>query len=334
MNLLMRVYYTQEGWGMADSVFEALTKSFQARGRRIASCEAARAKEVEERIQALLRDGLMDRRVHDAYFDGMRFHAPAAYGTDASILIAATPHYRSVLVLELPDGVLETTIPSTYLADRIKAENDALLVTVLGPLGLRFEPAALPLKTLAAWTALGAYGRDNVLRVEGMGSYARLDAWWVDADLGEAGWGPPRVLARCAACRACLRACPNGCFHDEGFLVDASRCLTFLNEGSEDLPRWLPAGAHTAAIGCLRCQEACPENARHRRAVERRYTFDAATSQALLEGKPAGALSPEAGELIRLLELEGREQRLARNLSALLRQRQASGAARGAQARP
>ena len=72
-----------------------------------------------------------------------------------------------------------------------------------------------------------------------------------------------------------------------------------------------------AAIGCLRCQEACPENTRHKRAVERRYVFDRQTSQALLEERPAASLAPEAAELIRLLELEGQEEKLARNLAAL-----------------
>jgi len=84
-----------------------------------------------------------------------------------------------------------------------------------------------------------------------------------------------------------------------------------------DFPAWLPARAHSAAIGCLRCQEACPENTRHKRAVERRYVFDRQTSQALLEERPAASLAPEAAELIRLLELEGQEEKLARNLAAL-----------------
>jgi hypothetical protein len=53
---------------MVDSVRDALTRAFRAKGRRTAPCRAARAGEVEQRIQALLRDGLMDRRVHDAYF--------------------------------------------------------------------------------------------------------------------------------------------------------------------------------------------------------------------------------------------------------------------------
>ncbi len=303
---------------MASSVFDALRQSFQVEGRRIASCHAARAKEIGERIQARLRDGLMDPRVHQGYFGGMRFEPPASYHTEASLLVAASPHSRSVLVLDLPGGLVEATIPSTYLADRVNAGNNEILGTVLGPLGCAFEPAILPLKTLAAWAGLGVYGKDNVLRIEGMGSYARLDAWWIDAGLPEASWGTPKTLARCATCSACLRACPNGCFREGIFSIDASRCLTFLNEGVGDFPGWLPQRAHSAAIGCLRCQEACPENAKHRRFVERRFIFDRQTSRAILDGRPAAALPPEAAELIRLLELEGHEEKLARNLSALL----------------
>ena len=307
------------GRGMASSVFEALKQSFEIEGRRIASCRATRAKEIRERIQACLRDGLMDPRVHQGYFGGMKFEPPASHGTQASLLVVATPHSRSVIVLDLPDGVVEATIPSTYLSDRVNARNNEILGAVLGPLGREFEPAILPFKTLAAWAGLGVYGRDNVLRFEGMGSYARLDAWWIDAELPEATWGPPMTLARCATCSACLRACPNGCFREGIFSIDASRCLTFLNEGVGDFPGWLPQRAHSAAIGCLRCQEACPENARHRRFVERRFVFDRQTSRAILDGRAAAALPPDAAELIRLLELEGHEEKLARNLSTLLR---------------
>jgi len=300
---------------MSHTVFQDLIQEFQAEGRRIASCKAARAREIEERIQGLLGEGLLDRNVHGKYFGDMRFQAPASFAAHASLLVVATPHHRSVLVLDLPGGAFEATVPVTYLADRVKALNEQIIRAALQ--GRAFEPAILPLKTLAACAGLGAYGKDNVLRVDGMGSYARLDAWWVDADLGESGWGPPRTLERCAICGACLRACPTACFREEAFVMDASRCVTFLNEGSGGFPAWLPASAHSAAIGCLRCQEACPENAPLRRGVERRYVFDRRTSQALLEGKPAASLEPAAAELIRLLELEGQEEKLARNLAAL-----------------
>lgn len=289
--------------------------TFQAEGRRVAACKAARAQEIEERIQELLREGLMDARVHQKYFSGMKYRPPASYGADASLLVAATPHQRSVVVLDLPTGTLEATVPSTYLADRIRARNEEIIRAALP--GRALEPANLPLKTLAARAGLGAYGKDNVLRVDGMGSYARLDAWWVDADLGEAFWGQPRTLERCAACSACVKACPNACFRQDAFVIDSSRCLTFLNEGFGAFPSWLPAHAHSAAIGCRRCQEACPENAPYRRGVERRYVFDRRTSQALIEGRPAATLEPQAAELIRLLELEGEEEKLARNLAAL-----------------
>jgi epoxyqueuosine reductase len=301
--------------GMAGSAFQELAQSFQAEGRRVASCRAARAGEIEQRIQGLLREGLLDARVHEKYFRHMKFRPPDSFGSEASLLVAATPHHRTILVLDLPGGAFEATVPSTYLADRVRARNEETLRAALRERA--FAPALLPFKTLAACVGLGAYGKDNVLRVDGMGSYARLDAWWVDADLGEAAWGPPRTLERCAACGACIRACPNACFREGSFVIDASRCLTFLNEGPGPFPPWLPARAHSAAIGCLRCQEACPENARHRRGVERRYVFDRQTSQAILEGKPAASLAPEAAELIRLLELEGEEEKLARNLAAL-----------------
>ncbi|HUI72049.1 MAG TPA: hypothetical protein VL354_16130 [Spirochaetia bacterium] len=246
----------------------------------------------------------MDLQVHSAYFAGMKFDPPPRFGPDASILIVATPHRKSILVLNLPGGIEEAIVPATYLADRVNGKNNEVLASALGHDDRAFAPAVLPPKTLAAWTDLGAYGKDNVIRVPGMGSYARLDAWWVDADIGEAAWGEPKLIERCSSCAGpCIRACPNACFHEGSFYVDAARCLTFLNEGSPDFPEWLPHGAHSSAIGCLRCQDACPENARYTRLVERRFVYDERTSQAILEGKAADTLPSEAAQLIRLLEL-------------------------------
>ena len=34
-----------------------------------------------------------------------------------------------------------------------------------------------------------------------------------------------------------------------------------MNESLGPLPSWVEPGWHTCAVGCLRCQQACPENA-------------------------------------------------------------------------
>jgi hypothetical protein len=36
-----------------------------------------------------------------------------------------------------------------------------------------------------------------------------------------------------ASCGACVRACPNVCFTDSRFIIDATKCLTFINKGAE-----------------------------------------------------------------------------------------------------
>ncbi len=47
------------------------------------------------------------------------------------------------------------------------------------------------------------------------------------------------------------------------FLIDNTRCLTYLNEVGKEydgFPEWAPPSAHHTAYGCSRCLEVCPEN--------------------------------------------------------------------------
>jgi len=42
----------------------------------------------------------------------------------------------------------------------------------------------MPLKTLAAWSGLGRYGRNNIIHVEGMGTSLILRSFWTQAPPG------------------------------------------------------------------------------------------------------------------------------------------------------
>jgi epoxyqueuosine reductase len=295
--------------------FEELRERFDEEGKRAAVCSAARATECLASIRGLRDEGKLGAAIYDAYFPGMSAVHKLANG--ASIIVVASPDANSIMILDLPDGPFQAVIPATYLADRVAASNEAILKGVLGSRGYSFERAVLPVKTLAARTGLGAYGRDNILYVKGMGSFARLNAYWTDAALGESGWGESGVMTACASCSVCAAVCPTDCIHEGDFLVDATRCLTFLNEGEGAFPSWLDPSAHNAAIGCLKCQEACPENAAYRSAVSRRFAFDREASLGLLEGRSAGSSAPEAARLLALLGMVGEECKLARNLAAL-----------------
>jgi epoxyqueuosine reductase len=288
--------------------------------RRIALCSKSKLSEVNGELLTMYDSGGISPMVFEKYLKAFSYVPPANFSEAKSILLVATPIGRSIIELRLEQGSFEAVIPPTYGVDEALVENEVVLDEILGPRGKAYERSWLPMKTLAARMGLARYGRDNILRFEGAGSYVRLDAWWTGLDAEDEPWGPAQRLERCGACAACARACPNGCISEDKFLIDAGKCLTFMNEGNAPFPSWLRAGVHNAVVGCLRCQDACPENRNVLgREVYRRFILDRQASEALLAAKPYAELPAIAAEAVRAAEMIGCEDNLARNLRVLIK---------------
>jgi epoxyqueuosine reductase len=213
--------------------------------------------------------------------------------------VAVPPHYAGYFTV--PDGLAEAA--SAALAP-------------FGHRALRFEP---PLKTLAAGAGLARYGRNNLAYVPGLGSYLMLAACASDAPAPEdAVWNKPLSLASCERCSACLRACPTGAIRADRFLLETDRCLTFVNEDPAPFPEWVDPSWHTCAVGCLRCQLVCPENAGVELRVEPPQVFDEQESAAILEAGGDGGLAPATLAKLERCGLDYSRDLIARNLRTLL----------------
>ncbi len=304
---------------MSREIIGEIRARFGSRGRRIALCDRAKVGAIGLELQSRHAAGEIASPIYTRYLERISYDPPETLPEARSVLLVASPIGRSSIELDLPSGRLVAIIPPTYGGQDLIAEAEALLAEVLAPRKIGFAGAWLPWKSLAARTGLARYGLDNVLRFEAAGSFVRLDAWWTELEAEGEQWGEPETLARCASCGACLKACPNGCFAAGKFVVDASRCLTFLNEGPGEFPDWLEPGIHNAAVGCLRCQDACPENRNvPGKAIYRRFVLDREASELVLAGRPTAELPEQAARAVRAAEMEGCEDRLARNLRALI----------------
>ena len=133
---------------------------------------------------------------------------------------------------------------------------------------------------------------------------------------GDAPWGEPEQLERCERCSACLRACPGGAIRADRFLLQTDRCLTTVNESEEPFPDWVDPAWHHAAVGCLRCQQSCPENAAVELRIAGAEVFDEAETAAILTG--AGDHGPAVREKLARCGLDYSPSLIARNLRALL----------------
>jgi epoxyqueuosine reductase len=241
----------------------------------------------------------------------------------------ATPAWRVVVVV-IPRPAHRVTftvggrrvhalLPPTYV--RYRALFSEVRDELARCLGSRVEVIDAPLKTLAAYLGLVSYGRNNITYARGVGSYFQLVGFVTDAALPvPTDWMPdePRLLDLCETCGACEAACPAGAIGSERVLVRAERCLTLANESGGAFPAWLPASAHHCLIGCLLCQQVCPENPRLE-VEETGILFTPEETEALL----AGAAEPVGPTWEAIREKLGRLGRsedtiIGRNLRAML----------------
>jgi epoxyqueuosine reductase len=130
-------------------------------------------------------------------------------------------------------------------------------------------------------------------------------------------WDEPQQLDRCARCSACVRACPSGAIRSDRFLLQTDRCLTCVNEDEAPFPDWVDPTWHHTAIGCLRCQQACPENAGVDLAVAPAEVFDERETRALLAATPVGEADAETRGKLARCGLDYSPALIARNLRAL-----------------
>ena len=207
-----------------------------------------------------------------------------------SVILVAVPLPAYVLAFTVGDKRIETILPPTYVRYRktFAEVRDNLAATLLGS-GFRVELLNAPLKALANRLGLLSYGRNNVGYIDGLGSYFQLVGLVSDLPFEEKKM-PPRpaekLLPRCEKCRICAAACPTGAIEKERILLHAEKCYTLFSESPNPIPENLNPPSPKCIIGCLRCQELCPENKGLLRHESASVSFDAEETEAFLGMKP------------------------------------------------
>jgi len=263
--------------------------------------------------------GLLDEAL---YREGLRFFSfdrPAEFPGARSIAVVAVPAPQVRLHFTWQGRRTAVVVPPTYVG---YAKRTAVVLAVLGAWlegeGGRLVKAMLPLKTLAVRSGLAEYGRNNIVYVQGMGSFLQLVGAFTDLPGDGGPWREPKALDRCGSCVACLRRCPTGAITEGRFLLHAEDCLTYHNESAEDIPGWIDPSWHHSLVGCLRCQTICPENIAFRDRFEEGAEFTEEET-ALLAGRvPLERLPAETAAKVAGLELNEAFPVLCRNLSLLL----------------
>ena len=219
-------------------------------------------KKLENEAKEIKENRHSGKRMYKKYLDNY-YDFSSLYGNPAikSLCIIATPSPRCVVEFQFTDSYLKVDVPPIYV-DRAEVLNNIKKTTAqfFPKYGYKTFPVILPKKSLAVHSGLAKYGKNNLVYVEGMGSYHRLTAFALDMPYDIDKWWELNQLETCHSCGACVKSCPTKAIRNDCFVIDTDRCLAFYNEQPEPFPAWINMSWHNALIGCLKCQSVCPYN--------------------------------------------------------------------------
>ena len=302
-------------------MLETLIHGMRENGYEARALSIERLKDIETDILKLRSTGELDGRIDAILEDSYSFKLPERPFEIKSIIVVASPCPQTRVVFNRGDKKVPLLIPPTYAeysVDPAGIEKQLNELLGGGPHAARVK--SLPEKILAVRSGLGVYGRNNIIYVQGMGSFVLLSVYYSDMECGKENWHDMSVMKACANCRLCLNQCPTGAIPEDRYLVKAERCITYFNEFTEspDFPQWLDPRGHNCIIGCLHCQKCCPQNKRFLDNVVDAAQFDARETEMLLSGSPLESLPGETADRVRALKLEYYYHLLARNLKVLM----------------
>ena len=106
-------------------------------------------------------------------------------------------------------------------------------------------------------SGLGWLGKNTLLINPKKGSYYFLAELILDLPLE---YDQP-MRDYCGTCRRCIEACPTEAIAPSGYLLDASKCISYLTiELKDEIPKSFKGKMGNWAFGCDICQEVCPWN--------------------------------------------------------------------------
>lgn len=128
-----------------------------------------------------------------------------------------------------------------------------------GPFNYRAFVDSAPVleRDWAKRSGLGWIGKNTLLISPQRGSYFFLAEMLVDFELE---YDQP-IKDYCGTCTRCIDACPTDAIFEDGYLMDGSKCISYLTiELKDDIPGEFKGKMENNIFGCDICQEVCPWN--------------------------------------------------------------------------
>ena len=305
---------------MNESI-EKLYVQLESRGFKGRVVSIRHLPELEEDISGRNTQGQFDDAFYRERLSFFNFRLPDDLPSAKSMIVVAVPRPQTRLKFSWRGKTLTLVLPPTYLGySRIFRQTGELLGELLAADGYRVIQAKLPQKLLTVRSGLADYGRNNIGYIPGLGSFFQPTTFFSDLPCEEDTWRERRMMERCQTCKACLIKCPTGAIAEDRFLLHAERCLVFHNERSSAMPfpSWIDKSAHNSLMGCIICQQFCPEDKPFLEWFEGDEEFDHNETSLLLAGASREQLPVETMKKLERLELLDDLDKLPRNLSVFL----------------
>lgn len=212
--------------------------------------------EVQADIEHFISREFIDKNLRINFnFDWGEVHKEAK-----SVLIVAIPSLAVNVSFNIKGNILKTLVPPNYVYEKGEKKIKNILNKNLPSGSYVNIKNMLPLKLLAVKTGIGKYGKNNLCYINGMGTHLRLFGFYLNIEAKVDSWNELCMLERCNVCTNCIKICPTKCITEDRFMIRAEKCLTHFNGSEKNLPPWIKKEWHNALVGCIKCQEICPEN--------------------------------------------------------------------------
>jgi len=301
-----------------ETIVNALTSEFEKLNGRFKTVSIEHVEELKEEIIHWKQKGEIQEQFYKQNYGLFEFEKPKMLPNAQFIIIIAIPQGTTLLDWRLYGESHEVVLPPTYVYTGIRTSCMDILSRVFHKAGYSFTQAVLPLKLLAVRSGLGTYGQNNLCYIGGMGSFHRLEAFYTDYVFPTDDWQGKELLERCMKCSLCAQACPTQCITMKRFLIHAERCLTSYNENEGVFPEWIDPRSHNALVGCMKCQQVCPENRAVIQLKERGVTFSEEETSMILRETPEKRLPQALSSKLRRLNIDEYYSLLPRNLAVLM----------------
>ncbi len=297
------------------------------RGYCVAAGDISLLDEARSSLQKRRDRGEIEETFFRDYLDNFSYLESSRLKEPRAILLVALPRPAHILSFSLGGKTVETVLPPTYVRYRkIFSDTRDDLGTALSATNCQLELLNAPLKSLANILGLLSYGWNNIGYIDGLGSYFQLVGLLTDKRIGEIGKRrrpAPKILTRCRECQFCAKACPTGAIDGDRVLLHAEKCYTVFSESPKEIPVNLKPPSIKCLIGCMRCQQVCPENKGLLRYEQTAVSFDSEETVVLLNGEERGSgqVAARAREKFYKLELTEDVPIFVRNLKRMLKLR-------------